>query len=274
MADKKVAVIYETDNYDKFKIIDGNRPIEHAKKIVESIKEIGMLWQPVLVNERFEIIDGQGRYLASKTLGKKILYVVQPGLTIKHARCLNENSTIWKIKDYIHSYAVGADSKSEFTNFETVQKQFPEFNVKLIVKAAGDLGLGSSCLTSLKNGTYDKMDFDHMNTAIRRLTKLRKFDTIIPKKFAYRNILLGAIIFCIYVSEVDADFSLSQLEDAVSKNLDLVSSSPNLVDMIDNLDYMYNYKRTGKNRYAIKRKYEDSCTESNIRNLPTVRRRK
>ena len=94
MADKKVAVIYETDNYDKFKIIDGNRPIEHAKKIVESIKEIGMLWQPVLVNERFEIIDGQGRYLASKTLGKKILYVVQPGLTIKHARCLNENSTI------------------------------------------------------------------------------------------------------------------------------------------------------------------------------------
>ena len=121
MTDKKVAIIYETDNYDKFKIIDGNRPIEHAKKIIESIKEIGMLWQPVLVNERFEIIDGQGRYLASKTLGRKILYVVQPGLTIKHARCLNENSTIWKIKDYIHSYAVGSDSKAEFTNFEAVQ---------------------------------------------------------------------------------------------------------------------------------------------------------
>ena len=45
MADKKVAIIYETDNYDKFKIVDGNRPIEHAKKIIESIKEIGMLWE-------------------------------------------------------------------------------------------------------------------------------------------------------------------------------------------------------------------------------------
>lgn len=274
MADKKVATIYETDNYDKFRIVDGNRPIDHAKKIIESIKEIGMLWQPVLVNERFEIIDGQGRYLASKTLGKKILYVVQPGLTIRHARCLNENSTTWKIRDYIHSYAVGADSKSEFTNFETVQKQFPEFNVNLIVKAAGDFGLGSNGLGSLKNGTYDKMDFDHMNLAIRRLTTLRKFNTIIPKKYAYKNVLLGAIVFCIYVSEIDANFSISQLEDAVSKNLDLVSSSPNLSDAIDNLDYMYNYKRTGKNRYAVKRKYEDSCVASNIRNLPTVRRRK
>lgn len=113
-----------------------------------------------------------------------------------------------------------------------------------------------------------------MNLAIRRLTKLRKFNTIIPKKYAYRNVLLGAIVFCIYVSEIDANFSISQLEDAVSKNLDLVSSSPNLSDAIDNLDYMYNYKRTGKNRYAIKRKYEDSCMASNIRNLPTVRRRK
>ena len=274
MADKKVATIYETDNYDKFRIVDGNRPIDHAKKIIESIKEIGMLWQPVLVNERFEIIDGQGRYLASKTLGKKILYVVQPGLTIRHARCLNENSTTWKIKDYIHSYAVGADSKSEFTNFETVQKQFPEFNINLIVKAAGDFGLGGTGLVSLKNGTYDKMDFEHMNVAIRRLSKLRKFNSIVPTKYSYRHVLLGALIFCIYVSEVDANFSLSQLEDAVGKNLDLVSASPNIRDAIDNIDYMYNFKRMEKNRYNIRRKYEDSYNESNIRNLPVARRRK
>lgn len=274
MADKKITTVYQTDDYSKFRMIDGNRPIAHAKKIIESIKEIGMLWQPILVNERFEVIDGQGRFLAMKTLGLPIIYIRQDGLTIKEVRYLNQNATVWKVNDYIHSYAVGADSKSEFTNFEVVQKQFPEFNIKLIVKAAGDIGLGSTNFDSLKDGTYDKMDLDHMNIAIRRLTKLRKFDTIIPKKYSYRNVLLGAIIFCLYVSEVDANFSVSQLEDAISKNLDLVSPSPNLVDAIANIDYMYNYKRVGKNRYAIKRKYEDSYTEINTGHLPTVRRKK
>lgn len=58
MGDKKITTVYQSDDYSKFRLIDGNRPIDHAKKIIESIKEIGMLWQPILVNERFEIIDG------------------------------------------------------------------------------------------------------------------------------------------------------------------------------------------------------------------------
>ncbi len=276
MGDTKVATIYETSNYGKFKIIDGNRPINHAKKIIESISKIGVLWQPILVNERFEIIDGQGRFLAMKTLGKKIVYVVQPGLTIKHVRCLNENATIWKTKDYIHSYAVGGDSRTSFTNFETVQKQFPEFNVRTIVKAAGKRGLGQEQTSKLKDGTYDGMDFESMNVAIRRLTILRKFDLIVPQKLSHRVNTIYAIIFCIYISETDANFSLSQLEDAIRKNIGLVPVARNFEDAVKNVDYMYNYKRADKNRYNIFRKYEDVSTEirseTGIRNRGYLRR--
>lgn len=261
MADKKVTTVYQTDDYSKFKLIDGNRPIEHAKKIIESIKEIGMLYQPVLVNERFEIIDGQGRFLAMKTLGLPIIYIRQDGLTINEVRYLNQNATVWKVRDYVHSYAVGSDSKPSYTNLEVVRKQFPEFTEKIIMKAAGDYGLATNQTSALKDGTYDGMDFEHMNVAIRRLTVLRRFDSIIPGNVLNRTNILFAIIFCIYISEVDANSSILQLEDAVKKNIGSVSGSKSLKDAIHNVNFMYNWKRTGKNRYNIERKYEDISFE-------------
>lgn len=261
MADKKIASVYQTDDYSKFKLIDGNRPIDHAKKIIESISEIGMLWQPILVNERFEIIDGQGRFLAMKTLKLPIIYIRQDGLTIKEVRYLNQNATIWKPKDYIHSFAVGSDSKISYTNFEVVQKQFPEFAERIILKAAGDHGLATNQTSILKDGTYEGMDFEHMNIAIRRLTILRKFDSIIPRNVLNRTNVLYGIIFCIYIAEVDANFSILQLEDAIKKNINSIQGSKSFRDAIHNINYMYNWKRNPKNRYNIERKYEDVTFE-------------
>ncbi len=267
MGDKKIAYVYQTSDYNKFHLIDGNRPIDHAKKIIESIKEIGMLWQPILVNERFEIIDGQGRFLAMKTLGIPVIYIIQNGLDITHVRYLNKNATNWKINDYIHSYATGADSKESFVNLEVVKKQFPEFSQNTIMRAASAKGLSAQGSTDLRNGTYDGMDFAQMNVAIRRLTKLREIATFIPQNLRFRTSLLNAIIFCEYISEVDANFSIDQLTDAIKKNLGIVPLARNLRDAIENVDYMYNYKRLGKNRYDIIRKYEDVKREINSSNL-------
>ena len=267
MSDKKIAVVYETKNYAKFKIIEGNRPIDHAKKIIESISEIGMLWQPILVNEKFEIIDGQGRFLAMKTLGIPVIYIIQNGLNTKHVRYLNKNATNWKINDYIHSYATGADSKESFVNLEVVKKQFSEFNQNTIMRAASDKGLSAQGSADLRNGTYDGMAIEQMNVAIRRLTKLREIAAFIPQNLRFRTSLLNAIIFCEYISEVDANFSIDQLTDAIKKNLGIVPLARNLRDAIENVDYMYNYKRLGKNRYDILRKYEAVKREINSSNL-------
>ena len=261
MADKKLTSVYITDDYKKFKILDGNRPIDHAKKIIESIKEVGMLWQPILVNEKFEIIDGQGRFLAMKTLGIPVIYVKQDGLSIKEVRHLNQNATIWKVKDYIHSYAVGSDSHESYTNFEAVQKQFPEFSHLLVLKATGEYGLSTNQFSCLKSGSFDNMTFERMNTAIRRLTTLRRFNSFIPLDLKNRTNFLSAIIFCTYIAEADAGFSISQLEDAIKKNIGTISPSRGMSGAIHDINYMYNFKRAEKNRYNIERKYEDVISE-------------
>lgn len=267
MADKKVATMYETTCYSRFRFIDGNRPIDHAKKIIESIKEIGVLWQPVLVNERFEIIDGQGRFFALKTLGRPIIYIVQPGLGIKHVRYLNKNATIWKVKDYVHSYAVGEDCKESYHNLSELMRQFPEFKETLIVRAASDNGLHSDKREELKNGWYDELDFERMNLAITRLAALRRIDKVIPEKTKFKNNVYAGILFCMHIAETDAEFSITQLEDAISKYYSKMPVARTIPEAIKNLDTVYNNNRRINNRYQILRKYEDKIAEIRYRNV-------
>ena len=55
--------IYVSHDYDKFTRVKGNRNPKSAKKIIESINNVGYILNPILVNEKFEVIDGQNRQI-------------------------------------------------------------------------------------------------------------------------------------------------------------------------------------------------------------------
>jgi hypothetical protein len=80
--------IQVTSDYDQFVIMEANR--EQNRGHIEAIKaafgEMGNLTrvQPILVNERFEIIDGQHRFIACKELGEPSL--LHPGPRTWHWR--------------------------------------------------------------------------------------------------------------------------------------------------------------------------------------------
>lgn len=62
---------YRTDNYAKFKRLDGNRGVQlmRVKKVMDSVKANGYIYSPLIVNERYEVVDGQARLEAFKQLG-------------------------------------------------------------------------------------------------------------------------------------------------------------------------------------------------------------
>ncbi|MBQ2600753.1 ParB N-terminal domain-containing protein [bacterium] len=74
--DEIVSAVYRTTDYDKFKTLDGNRTVEKSRvnKILKSINDNGYIHCPIIVNERMEIIDGQGRLEAVKQLGIPVEY--------------------------------------------------------------------------------------------------------------------------------------------------------------------------------------------------------
>jgi hypothetical protein len=112
--------IYKTSNYSLFTPIYGNRPTnpKHIKEIVESINENGMLKTLVIVNEKFEVIDGQHRLNGAKETGNPVYFIMVNGYTLDQVRALNLNKRNWKNKDYLHGYVEeGVEDYVKLNNF-------------------------------------------------------------------------------------------------------------------------------------------------------------
>ena len=114
--------VYETFDYEKFNLLEGNRVINrlHVEKIKKSI-ECRYIPSPIIVNENFEIIDGQHTYTAIKELKMKLYYIVEPGLGFKECQLLNQTSKNWTLIDFIEGYAkAGYESYKTFLNFKEI----------------------------------------------------------------------------------------------------------------------------------------------------------
>lgn len=104
--DRPVAVVYTTTDYDKFKKLEENRTVteNRAGKLTASFGEKEII-NPIIVNEKFEIIDGQGRFEALKRLNRPIKYIISFGANIEDCRRMNRYNTSWTLIDWIESYA-------------------------------------------------------------------------------------------------------------------------------------------------------------------------
>ena len=97
--------IFKTQDYSLFKKLNGNRELDdnHLKKIMNSMSK-KYLPIPVIVNEKFEIIDGQHRIESCKRLKYPINYLVINGSELEDVKLLNTNSKQWSLKDYLNTY--------------------------------------------------------------------------------------------------------------------------------------------------------------------------
>ena len=97
--------IEKTTNYKRFKLIGGNRGVSkaHVRHIKESMAE-KVIPVPIIVNEKFEIIDGQHRFTAASELKQPVHFLKIPGLGLPDVQRLNSNSKNWNLNDYLQSY--------------------------------------------------------------------------------------------------------------------------------------------------------------------------
>ena len=105
MDKKSKYVIYETTDYEKFKLLEANREVGRIIELEESIDNVGLLPIAAIVNENYEIIDGQHRYFTCKKNGLPFMYVLVPGLTAESCQWLNRGQKNWKAVNYLHLYA-------------------------------------------------------------------------------------------------------------------------------------------------------------------------
>jgi len=97
--------VQTTKNYSQFTFLKGNRSLNklHELKLRKSI-DTNYLFTIIIVNEKFEIIDGQHRFMAIKHLQLPIYYVVIKNYGLKEVQLFNQNNHKWKIDDYTDGY--------------------------------------------------------------------------------------------------------------------------------------------------------------------------
>jgi hypothetical protein len=96
-----------TKDYEVFKTMEGNRQISeiHVKNLISFIKNKNLLRvNPILVNEKFEVVDGQHRLEAAKELGIPIFYILEEGLSYLDAGILNACNDDFEFKEYLDLY--------------------------------------------------------------------------------------------------------------------------------------------------------------------------
>lgn len=115
--------IIGTKEYDNFKSPQSNRDIDerHVRRLIKAIKRRNLLhMRPMIVNSKWEIIDGQHRLEAARKLGTHIFYIMSNEITKSDMATLNSFQKNWKALDYINYYYVekhrGFDVLSKFMN--------------------------------------------------------------------------------------------------------------------------------------------------------------
>ena len=124
---QQVNVVLKTANLDQFTTIGGNRVPNpaHIKRLVESITKYGVLCNPILVNEKMQVIDGQHRLMACRETQSEVYYIVLPGYNLDQVHTLNLNQKNWAKKDFMYGYAnMGIQSYIKLEQFVEKNSDF------------------------------------------------------------------------------------------------------------------------------------------------------
>lgn len=117
--------IHVTTDYDLFVFMEGNRNVNtvHLSRVMNSISK-KQLPIPIIVTPckslpgKYEIFEGQHRYVSLRQLEKPIYYIILDNLMLEDAITINSIAKKWTAEDYFtHYLAQGIESYVLLKNF-------------------------------------------------------------------------------------------------------------------------------------------------------------
>ncbi len=132
MAEQKISgmQIYYTLDLSVFKEITSNREVnlKHVKKLILAIKKNNLLRvNPILVDRKMNVIDGQHRLEAARQLQEGIYYIVDEHVSQADIASLNTNMHNWTPADYVNYWAI--EKALGFDKVTKVLSVYPWLNV-------------------------------------------------------------------------------------------------------------------------------------------------
>lgn len=231
----KVADVIRTSDYDIFKSMVGNRMLgNRTAKIIASIQNNGYIMCPIIVNEKYEVIDGQGRLSALRALKMPVDYIVAPGTALKDCIAMNAQTTPWKIQDYIDSYIT--QDNENYVRLDDLKKKHLA-SISAVVNIATDHFGNAKGNKTIMNGTLEISHEDYLR-ADRVLTYIDSFIPILKKVGGNLTYWSMALSFCYSRSTADPE----RLYAKVAEMGNELHPCATVKAAIDDLEVVYNNK--------------------------------
>lgn len=234
--------VYKTMDYDMFNLLGGNRNInlKNANKIIKSMKA-NFIINPIIVNEKYEIIDGQHRHYACKELSIPVYYIIQEGLGLKDCQLMNCNSKTWSAEDFLNGYC--ELEKKDYLILRDFMKKHNHLSIQLCeVLLANNSNIGTILHSKFKEGTFEVKDVER---ADKIATMIRDFERYQPYGL---RIFFMALIKIMSDERYDHNRMLNKLSYQNSK----LQKEVNIVSYMQTLNDIYNYKTRASERVIFK----------------------
>lgn len=167
--------ILKTTDYSVFKGVIGNRGIHepHLRRLRSSMERRNMLpANPIIVNERMEVADGQHRLTAAKELGLPIYYTIVENAGLEEIQMLNANNRAWTTYDYLESYI--AMGKKEYITLKQFADEY-RISIPIAMKLLTNFKHNQELLRDYRDGKFEVEDYDRADQMASLLTEIRKY---------------------------------------------------------------------------------------------------
>ena len=235
-----------SSNYSNFKFLEANRDIKerHVNNLVTSIKKEGQIY-PILVNNRFEVIEGQHRVEACKILQIPIMFLKNDKATIKHVRIVNNCQEGWKFYDFLKSFSHHSHPNHEI--YQKIGLFVKEFSFQpriCLILLVGGVDNGTK-INEFKFGTFTIEDEEKSRRLAKQLLKIKTFapDLVANKKFC---------LSWFRVQKIEK-FKVESAYDQIRKYRSKLEGCLNQEDWIEGLLEAYSYKKPKSEKISIKK---------------------
>ena len=232
---EKVGVVYQTTDYGMFAGLVGNRDVMRSRveRIKKSIKENGWITNPIVVNELYEVIDGQGRLMALKELKMPVQYVISKGAGLKECVELNIAQTNWKPVDYAKSYADAGNEN--YKRLMSLCELYKTISFQCITWIAANMATSTHGIRRTQDGKYklSKKAFERCKPGLSFISE--HHDSI--KKLTGASIVIKTSLAWI-VNNTEAD--QKRLAEVIQKRYTQIDPAFSPDQFIENLSKLYN----------------------------------
>jgi hypothetical protein len=233
-------VVNVTTDYGMFIRHDGNRKVNelNLNRLIKSMKKKTLI-SPIIVNESFEVIDGQHRLAALEKLQQPVYYVKVYGYGLPEMQILNSVSKNWTADDFMESYIdLGYEDYKKYKEFKLRYGWGHTETTAILQNKKSSVGSGDRFKNGeFKSGDFKIEDYDYAVECAEKIEMVKPFYTGYK-----RRVFIFAMLRLFGNPNYNHSVFLSKLSYQSVSLVDCVSTEQYLLL----IEEIYNYKNKNK----------------------------